>query len=209
MFMRHGCYDVILDVGANVGQFVNEVRRLYKYDKRIISFEPIREAFDILKQQHESDPLWKGFNLALGDEESSNYINISKHSASSSILNFNDQYLVRYKELDTIDKQAIQIVTLDGLYDKIIHRTQEKVLLKIDTQGYEMNVLKGAENCLSDISGIQLEISVREVYSGEVLFIELLSYLKAAGFRVFTLEPYYFDKNSGELLQVEAYLVKD
>lgn len=208
-FMEYGKYDIILDVGANIGQYVREVRGYYEYKGKIISFEPIKDAFQVLSQRHKKDHLWQGFNLALGDQNISDYINISGHSASSSFLNFNDKYLDEHKDLATVGRELIQIVTLDSVYGDLVKSYSNKVLLKIDTQGYEMNVLRGADKSLKHISGLQIEISVREVYKGEVLLNELLTYLKELGFRVFTLEPYYFDKATGELLQVEVYLVKE
>jgi FkbM family methyltransferase len=208
-FMEYGSYDLVIDVGANVGQYVDEIRNIYKYKKRIVSFEPIKNAFDELTKRYNGDKLWEGFNFALGDSERVDYINISKHSASSSILKFNDEYLEKNKELDTVGKEGIHIFKLDDIFDKIIQKKSNNVLIKIDTQGYDKKVLIGAEKSLKKIKGIQIELSIKELYSGEALFLDVMNYLKIHNFDLYSLEPYYYDPNTHELLQVEAYFLNN
>ncbi len=207
-FMRVGSFDAILDVGANVGQFGEEIRHL-GYGKDIISFEPVKDAFVKLKQKSLTDGKWIAYNYALGSQNEEAEINVSKHSASSSVLNFDDDYLEKNKNFEIEGKESIQIKTLDSVFSTVIAKEYKHILLKIDTQGFEKQVIDGALASLKYIDAIQIETSMNALYKGETLFIEMLTYLEGLGYEIFTLEPYYYDINSKRLLQVEVFLIKN
>jgi hypothetical protein len=76
--------------------------------------------------------------------------------------------------------------------------------MKVDTQGYESEVLKGAENSLHKIQCIQLEMSLVKLYKNEWLFEETISYLKKKYFDIYTIEPEFYDTSTGQLLQIDA-----
>jgi hypothetical protein len=104
--------------------------------------------------------------------------------------------------------QTITIVRLDEVYSDLASPT-DKVFLKIDTQGYELKVLAGAEKCLQYISAIQVEMSMKELYEQQPLFYEIYQYLTDRQFKLISLEPSFIDPRSSELLQVDGLFVQD
>ena len=85
-FFRDHDFDVVLDVGANRGQYASELRKKFSYTNRIVSFEPMKKAFELLTRKMGDDPSWVGKNWALGAESGEQVINIAGNSASSSLL---------------------------------------------------------------------------------------------------------------------------
>lgn len=83
------------------------------------------------------------------------------------------------------------------------------ILLKIDTQGYEEQVLKGANEIISKIKGIHLELSIVPLYEGQMLFEEMLNKLKEMGFALYHLSPGFQDSRTGRLLQVNGTFFRE
>jgi FkbM family methyltransferase len=196
--------DLILDVGANIGQYGLEIREL-GYNGEINSFEPLNEAFNKLKVNIRGDKKWKIFNYALGEQNGFDFINISKNSASSSIKSILPRHLNNAPESEIIGKESIEIKKLDSFFFDY-YKDYKNVMLKIDTQGYEKSVLNGAEESLRMIRLIQIELSLVELYNDEVLFIDMLAYLKSKGFSLYSIEDGFYEKHTGQQLQVDVVL---
>ena len=77
----------------------------------------------------------------------------------------------------------------------------------MDTQGYEEQVLAGVARNLSKITAIQLELSLVELYDGEVLYDALIKHLNEAGFKLWNLLPGFRNSKSGQLLQVDGFFL--
>ena len=192
----------ILDVGANAGFYAIEMRKLgFKGD--IISFEPLKDAFEKLARASSKDARWQAQNIALGDADTESMINIAGNSYSSSLLDMMPAHLESAPESDYINKQAVQVRKLDSIFSQY-YKPGDNILLKIDTQGFEKNVLEGAAQSLQKIKGIQLEMSVVELYQGEMLYHEMTGYLKERGFELYSLENGFWNKKTGQLLQVDG-----
>jgi hypothetical protein len=102
-----------------------------------------------------------------------------------------------------IGKETVPIETIDNLFP-VITKGAKSIYMKVDTQGYESEVLKGAENSLHKIKCIQLEMSLVNLYKNEWLFEETISYLKKKYFEIYTIEPEFYDTSTGQLLQIDA-----
>jgi FkbM family methyltransferase len=204
--LRHLAVDVVLDVGANQGQYGKSLRR-GGYRGKIISFEPLNSAFSQLKSCSKNDSSWQINNHALGDENTTSVINISSNSYSSSILDMTDAHMDLEEESAYVGEQAIVVKTLDSVFENIIE-SDNKVFLKIDTQGYEKKVLLGAFNSLENIIGIQLEVSLIELYKEEDLFLDMINFLDSKGFKTISIETGFFDPKTGFLLQSDLIFVK-
>jgi len=194
--------ETVLDVGANLGQFAEELREDIRYSGRIFSFEPLRAAYSILDAKAQRDPLWKTFNFALGNAEENRTINIAKNSQSSSLLGMLPSHLQSAPESQYVGKETVSVRKLDSLFHAICSDSKN-VYLKIDTQGYESFVLEGASNSLPRISTIQLELSLIPLYEGQVLFRGLFDTLANAGYVLAAIEP-GFTASTGELLQLDG-----
>lgn len=196
----------ILDVGANTGQYAKLIRKL-GFNGEIISFEPLTKAYNQLVLNAIKDKKWKTYNLALGNKEEELELNISRNVYSSSILEITAKHINSAPESDYIDKERVKVKKLDILYDKLVAEG-DIVLLKIDVQGFEKNVLEGAIKILPKLKGIQLEMSIIELYKGEMLFSEMVNFLEKHGFKLYSLENGFYNNNTGQLLQVDGIFFK-
>ena len=197
--------DCVLDVGANSGQFSKNLRRI-GYKRQIISFEPILSAFNELKKNSKKDKKWDVFNFALGDDEKESEINISQNSLSSSILNIKKEHLISEPKSKYIRREKILIKKLDSLNE--IFKNYNNIYLKIDTQGYEENILNGAKSLIKSIKGLQLEMSVYPLYEGQLLFNEFFEKLEKLDFEIWDIERTFTNPNTGKILQIDAILFK-
>lgn len=195
--------NVVLDVGASTGIFAQQMRKDIGFSGKIISFEPLSSAFELLRINARKDPAWKVINCALGDAAERQYINIAGNSDSSSILDMLPSHVNSAPESKYIGRELVEIKTLDSMINDICS-PQDNVYLKIDTQGFESRVIKGANNSLPRIHTIQLEMSLSPLYKDESLLIDLHSLLINKGYSLIDIEPAFRDKNSGRLLQIDG-----
>lgn len=198
---------IIFDVGANRGQYGAEMREI-GYNGKIISFEPIHEVYTKLEDVAKSDADWDTVNIALGDFDGVTEINVSGNLSSSSIRSINNAHLESAPYTATIRKEEIKVARIDTIIDKYVEN-EKNVFVKIDTQGFEKNVIDGAVNSIDKIIGFQLELSLVEMYDGEMLFLDMITYLKNLGYSIYSLEPGYDNNESGQLYQVDALFFKD
>ncbi len=198
--------ECVLDVGANEGQYAKNIR-IGGYKNRIISFEPIKEAFEKLKEISAKDSLWDVYNFALGDYEGQTKINISGNSVCSSILDLLDTHTDAAPQSKYIGSQKIEIRTIDSIF-KDLNLKNQAVFMKIDTQGFEKNVLLGARVSLRSIKALQVEMSVQQLYKGEDLYYQLSNFLYNEGFRLIKIVR-GLTKNDGELLQFDGVFMRD
>ncbi|WP_192821345.1 FkbM family methyltransferase [Rufibacter sp. LB8] len=197
--------NTILDIGANSGQYALKMREL-GFEGQIISFEPLQQAFSTLETVSAKDPHWQVHNYALGESDKKSAINVAGNSFSSSILNMMPKHEESAPASGYVAKQEIDIKRLDSVFPELV-QPNSRVLAKIDTQGYEKNVLDGATASLAKIGVLQLEMSLVSLYENEFLFSEMLAYVKALGFDLYSLENGFADETTGQLLQVDGVFV--
>jgi FkbM family methyltransferase len=195
--------DLVLDVGANTGQFVDELRRHQHYRGRVVSFEPLANAFASLAQAARGDSLWEVQPIGLGDFCGSAQLQVAGNSRSSSILAMLPQHLAAAPESRCIDVQRIEVRTLDSMFAQVM-RDARHIWLKIDTQGYEHHVLAGARASLALIEVVQIEMSLVPLYADSPTLPQSLSLMDDLGYRLIGLEPGFEDAGTGELLQVDG-----
>ena len=196
----------IFDIGANTGQYGVYMRK-YGYKHKIISFEPLQKAFNQLQINASKDSQWETYNYALGDENAKATINVANNSSSSSILDMLPKHLENAPHSKYVSQEEIEIKTLDSQFDKL-YKKGDKLMLKIDTQGYEKLVIDGAGKSLKNVQIIQLEMSIIPLYKDEMLFDDMIQYLKQRNFELYSLENGFSDAENGRLLQVDGIFVK-
>lgn len=194
--------DIVLDIGANIGQYGSELRDL-GYKNTIVSFEPLKSEFKDLEKKSYSDSNWSVFNHGLGSKEEQMQINIAENSYSSSILEILPKHTDIAPESNYVGKELIKIKSLDSIFDNFCD-SESKVYMKIDTQGFEKEVLIGAKNSLQKIDLLQIEMSLVPLYENESSFIEMLEFLTSNNFCLVGFESGFIDNISGELLQVDG-----
>ena len=206
--LRHFNINKILDVGANDGYYIWQMRKL-GFNGEIISFEPIRDIFQKLVKASSAYSHWQGENIALGDNDGEDTINIAGNSGgSSSLLEMLPTHVNASPETRYIERETITVRKLDSIFAHY-YSDGDNILLKIDTQGFEKNVLEGAEMSLPKIKGIQIELSVLELFKGQMLYREMIDYLEKRGFHLYSLENGIYDKKIGQLLQFDGIFFRD
>lgn len=198
--------DTVLDVGANIGQYASALRHS-GYRGRIVSFEPLSDAYAHLRARASRDAHWSVENTAVGAASASMSINVSANSYSSSALLVTANHLNAAPDSKVIRVEEVPVTTVIELCDRHAAKPA-RTLLKVDTQGYEAAVLDGAGGLLRQFAAIQLELSVVPLYTGQQLSDELTNRLEAAGFTLFGLEPGIADPVTGRLLQYDGFFVR-
>lgn len=195
--------DTVFDIGANSGQFAQQLRNEVGYSNRIFSFEPLSSAFELLKANAINDSGWNVFNYALGDTEEKKEINIARNLLSTSFLDMLPSHLQSAPESKYIGKELVDIKTLDSLFNDLCRPTNN-VYMKIDTQGFESKIIKGAEKSLEQIGIVQMEMSLVPLYEGEILFNEMCMLMTERNYCLIGMEPGFSDQANGRLLQVDG-----
>jgi len=196
--------DLVFDVGANKGQFAVDIRH-WGYAGRIVSFEPLSQAHSGLLQSCDGDPMWDAHpRCALGGHNGEVEINIAGNSESSSILPMLEAHRSAAPESVYEGKEIAPIKTLDAVAGQYLKDAQAP-FLKIDTQGFEWQVLVGVRETLPHIKGILVELSLVPLYEGQHLWREVIDRLEADGFTLWAFKPGLFsDQVSGPSLQVDG-----
>jgi FkbM family methyltransferase len=176
-FIEDRKIDVVIDVGANVGQFGKSLRES-GYRGRIISFEPIASAFQALLKAAQGDVNWEPNHCGLGAAPGVAQLNVSELTVFSSILDSTTAGSQHDKRMAVDHVEEISIRTLDEVAAGI----QGNILLKVDTQGYERQVIEGGRQILPRLAGILLELPVIHTYKGVWQFHEAVKFMDEAGF---------------------------
>lgn len=199
--------DLVFDVGANNGGYANGLRDL-GYTARIVSFEPLSDAFSALQMRCASDPLWSAVHVALGDAEGTATLNVAGNSESSSILPMLPLHTATLPLSKYVRSETVPVTTLD-LAVREHCRAGERLFAKLDAQGFEQRIVEGGRASFDRIRGFQLEMSLAPLYEGELLMPEMVNYLASLGYALMSLEPGFADARSGRLLQVDGIFFRE
>ena len=138
-FIEDRKIDVVIDVGANIGQF-GQLLRKQGFQGKIVSFEPTNSAFQTLQKRAAADGNWEVHHCGLGASAGESVIHVSQLSVCSSILPLTGVALLHDSRLAEDHNEKIVLRTLDQAASGLTGN----ILLKIDTQGYEKQVMEGA-----------------------------------------------------------------
>lgn len=177
-FLDHRKVDLVLDVGANRGQYGTMLRER-GYRGRIWSFEPVAAAYDDLSAIAKADGNWTTTRAAVGARKGEATVNVTRNDVFSSILPASDYGAANYRSLEKVHVERVPLVTLDST---LKGNDARAIFLKIDTQGFEKAVLDGAGKLLKSCAGVQLEIPVERLYEGVWTFPEAIVELDGMGF---------------------------
>jgi FkbM family methyltransferase len=201
--------NVVLDVGANSGQYGSGLRTA-GFTGRIVSFEPLSGAFSLLERSAAADPLWECHHSALGDSDGSVSINVAGNAGeSSSVLPMLKSHQDAYPPANYVGTEEVPIHRLDSLAPEIL-RPNDVVYLKMDVQGFEKQVLAGAEATVRDrCVGMQLELSFLPLYEGGMLIREALDVAYSLGFSPTGFRPVFIDMRNGRMLQGDGIFFRE
>ena len=204
---RHFKVDVIFDVGANDGQF-GRALRARGYGGKVVSFEPLSSSHERLIRASKSDPSWIVHpRAAVGSRSGRTIINISNNGQSSSLKKMLDRHVKYAPDSAIVGSEEVEVVALDDCFF-MYAAPADLTYLKIDTQGFELEVLQGASRVLSHVDILEMEMSVVELYEDASNYLELLEYAQQHGFILWGLSPAFVDDKSKRLLQFDALFVR-
>lgn len=199
----------VIDVGANEGQYGRSLREL-GYRGRIVSFEPVSRPYAELQEAKGGDESWWTHQLALGAKESKQTINVSRASVFSSFHAPSEYGSARFSEnFEAEHREEVEVRTLDGMWSELVSGLEDpRVFLKLDTQGYDLEVLRGAEGCVASIRGMQSEISLKALYQGMPDYVSALAEFRDRGFEITGLFPVCRDKQTLALIELDCVLIR-
>lgn len=179
-FLKSRRFNTIIDAGANKGQFSLEARAIYS-SANIIAFEPLVQPASLYKKLFDHDKKIQFKRIALGAKSGETDIHISRRNDSSSLLKIGKLQNTYFPGTDEVGLEHIQVSRLDETVQP--DQLTSPTLLKIDVQGYELEVLKGAEKILPCVDDIYVELSFVEFYEHQPLAGEVITWLEAHDFR--------------------------
>jgi len=199
--------DLVLDVGANRGQFAQSVRDS-GFKGEIHSFEPIKAVFEQLQHASANDSKWHIHNYAMASEIGEGQINVTQASDLSSLLAPNDYGARRFKKNKISYTESIKISTVDEFLNNGLSDAKEKrIFLKTDTQGYDLEVIKGAHSSIKQIRCLLSEISLIPIYSGMPHYIESLQVYESLGFIVTGFYPITREKSDLSVIEMDCVMI--
>jgi FkbM family methyltransferase len=199
--------DCVLDVGANSGQYAKTLR-LGGYGGYIISFEPVKRVFEKLEYNCREDDKWLCYNLALGDTTSLQPLNVFSSTVFSSFLKVATYSKSIWNSLDTVEQEIVQVRRLDELLPEIQKLTGcKRFFLKMDTQGYDHNVFRGASGAVDVIYGLQSELALIPVYEDMLNPYDVLNEFHRDGFYISGMYPVNRDESLA-VIEYDCIMVK-
>lgn len=190
----------VLDVGANVGRYGREIRA-YGYTGRIVSFEPLSRTQSQLRASANADPKWEVRQLALSEFDGEAEFNISSTDVWSSMLARDGR--TRTDKVDYVGTETVRTARLDSL-DVL---DGNPAWVKLDVQGFEMQVVAGAERTLEQVTGVECEMSVEPFYEGQPSPRQMIDRLDDLGFRLTTVNN-GFVRHSGRAMWIDGLFVR-
>jgi FkbM family methyltransferase len=181
--LRRNAIDLVLDVGANVGQFGRSLRRI-GYQGDIVSFEPIPDNVQTLKRSTQGDAGWTIQQFALGETDGSDTLRVTRDTAFSSLRTPSTYAQENFAAGAAVDAEiTVNVRRLDRLLPALLPAYQErKVHLKIDTQGTDLLVLRGARDILPQVASLQIEVGLMPLYEEHTPYASVLAEVSAMGF---------------------------
>lgn len=184
--------DVVLDVGANKGQFTLAVRRNIPA-ARVFAFEPMHKAATVFDAVHSNDPHVVLLHGAVGEADETMQMNISARQDSSSLLPISARQNEIFPGTNSVGVETVIVKPLTHWISSDV--ITGNTLLKIDVQGYELEVLRGCVDVLNKIKYVYVECSFVELYAGQAMAWEVIDYMSKHGFYLAGIYNVSYDKD--------------
>lgn len=202
--------DCVFDVGANAGQYAQRLRDS-GFSGTIFSFEPNPRAFTSLQEAASGDPHWHCYPIALGAKKARLNFNVMAHDVLSSFNTLKNEASVAFiggrEVMETI---SVEVDTLN----KVLPNLQAEhgfanPFLKIDTQGHDLEVLRGGSDVLQLFSGLVGEVSILPLYEESRPIGESLAAFRAAGFHVVALFNVHPEARLRQMVEGNCYCIRE
>lgn len=198
--------NLVIDAGANEGQFARKLRSFYSGE--ILSFEPVSSVYEKLAATASSDPKWKAYQLALGSQTLTQTIHVSNSTVLSSLLTTNNYCSQRFGiNAAGTNEEVVSVRRLDELLAEIAPDIKGKrIFLKLDTQGYDVEVFRGMGSKIKHVVALQSEVSFMPIYEGMPHWTESISAYESAGFEMVCMFPVTWD--AGRIIECDCLMVR-
>jgi len=208
IFERYGV-DCVLDVGANRGQYGRELR-LAGYRGRLVSFEPVEQLSRYLRETAAGDATWTVHRLALGREPGMANINVTRHDVFSSFRSPIAFAAERFGEATEVARhERVAVRRLEDVMDELCGSgPPPRCFLKMDTQGYDLEVFAGLGRWAEHVVGLQSEVAAIALYTGMPRMAEAIARYEAAGFELTGLFPLSRDERTGRIIEFDCVMVR-
>lgn len=209
--INYNSIKTIIDIGANEGQFAERMINL-GFNNTIISFEPMTKQYDRLVKNAQKTK-FRDINwivekkCAIGSKKDCKEIFISGKNQSSSLMNLSKKHIEISPEFNVVENENVEVETLDNFKDKILSY-EKNYLLKIDVQGFELEVLKGSSQILNFINCIFIEVSHENLYQNQPKSIDVINFLIEKNFSIWSIDHVFINRKTGKHYQSDIFLVK-
>jgi FkbM family methyltransferase len=206
VFAMYGV-DLVIDVGAHEGEYAQRLRS-GGYTGEIVSFEPVPRAFEELERKAKRDDSWAVHRLALGRQDGTTTMNVVPGTLSS-LLPATKFGAGRYPRLQEPEQVDVEVRRLDRVLDEVVGGLDgRRPFLKLDTQGYDLDVFAGGGEAIDRFVGLQSELSLMEIYKGMPGMQESLAAYEEAGFEIAALYPVSRQTRTARVLEYDCVMVR-
>ena len=204
----HGV-EAVVDIGANEGQYACSLREA-GFGGPIVSVEPGADAHGALQASAAGDPKWTAApRMALGETAGEATLHLSNRSDMNSLKPMAAVTTQAFPKALAAGTDTVTVARLDAVFDDLVGKTARRVFVKIDTQGFEAEILRGATAALDRIAGFQLELSLLPMYEGEATYLAVLNQLDALGFELHLVLSGNFSRRLGRQLQFDGVFFRN
>jgi FkbM family methyltransferase len=207
--LRHYDVDCVFDIGANNGQYAKMLRKDIGYTGLIISFEPNPAAADVARRLARGDSQWVVEELAVSVADGEQIFNVMKDSQFSSLSTPRNDETDLLAQWNSVEQSfQVKTETLTTAYERLHRQYQfRRPFLKMDTQGYDVEIIEHAGPALANFIGLQSEIAVKKLYQSSVDFREAILTYENHGFDLSAFVP----NNGGHfpwLLETDCIMIR-
>ena len=190
---EHCAITTVFDVGANTGQYHDFLRQQVGFVGQVHSFEPQQHLAATLQQRQANDPAWTIHNLGLGSSNGELTLNVMARDTFSSFrqpaAGASDSFSASNTVINSV---VVPVRRLDDLFPESALNGQS-CYLKVDTQGFDLDVLLGAPGLLKNTRALQFELAIQRLYAGVSHYREMLEIVENMGFCISGLFPISMD----------------
>jgi FkbM family methyltransferase len=191
---------LVLDAGASDGAWAQALRKS-GYAGRIVSFEPLASAHEKLARLAAADDAWTAHRVALGDRDGRTTLHVAANAQSSSVLWMASRHVAAEPSSHIVRSEEVGCARVDELVQV---GADDRAYLKLDVQGSELALLRGAERVLQQTRVVEAELSLAELYEGQPLLHDVAAFLHEHGFALVGLETTFRDRATDDTLQVNG-----
>lgn len=184
---------VVLDIGANTGQYRDFLRQRVGFEGIVHSFEPLPELVDGMRARAGDDRQWHVHPFALGAAEAVQQFNVMAHTTFSSFRTPDASYKEFADTNRVVRTIDVHVRRLDDVAATLEGVSAPGVFVKVDTQGFDLEVIAGGGQVLAQAHGMQFELAMQHIYQNVPGYAEMLGTVQRLGFDVAGMFPISVD----------------